>query len=125
MFNNVDFFVIHAGDVDRACAFYSNVFGWSFEPWGPPDFFLISTGPKEHPGIRGALEKRQEPLTGTGMRGFECTIGVADVDAIQTAVEANGGTIVMPPVTIPTVGRMIKFHDTEGNLVCAMRYDQH
>ena len=57
------------------------------------------------------------------MTGFECTISVEDVDAIAKAVEANGGKIIMPKVTIPTVGRLIFFQDPEGNVAGAMHYD--
>jgi uncharacterized protein len=53
----------------------------------------------------------------------ECTISVADVDATAAAVVARGGTVVMPKATIPTVGALIYFTDTEGNRVGAMRYD--
>ena len=121
--NNISFFVVHADDVPRAQRFYGNAFGWRFEAWGPPGFFLIHTGSKENPGIMGALQKRQEPVTGAGIIGYECTITVEDVHATQRAVEQSGGTIVMPPATIPTVGTMIKFHDTEGNLAGAMQYE--
>jgi len=57
--------------------------------------------------------------------GYECTIQVEDVDVVAQAVEANGGTIVLPKTTIPQVGAIIKFQDTEGNLVCAMQYEHN
>jgi len=57
------------------------------------------------------------------MTGFECTISVEDVDAIAKRVEANGGKVIMPKVTIPGVGRVIFFQDTEGNVAGAMHYD--
>jgi hypothetical protein len=34
-------FSINADDVQRAKGFYEAVFGWTFEPWGPPDFYLL------------------------------------------------------------------------------------
>ena len=71
--NDVVHFAIHANDCQRAKAFYEAVFGWSFEPWGPPNFWLIHTSPS---GIRGALQERRVPVEGQGMTGFECTIGV-------------------------------------------------
>ncbi len=121
---NVVHFAIHADDVERARTFYEAVFGWCFEAWGPPDFYLVNTGPEDDPGIHGALQKRQTPrLEGQGMDGFECTISVADVEAISQAVSRAGGTIVLPPTQIPTVGTMIQFRDTEGNLACAMQYE--
>lgn len=120
--NNVAHFAVNADDVERARTFYSAVFGWRFEPWGPPGFFLIATGSDADPGIRGSLQQRHEPLTGTGLRGFECTIACDDVVAVATAVERHGGTILLPPVEIPTVGTMIRFADPEGNVVGAMQY---
>jgi predicted enzyme related to lactoylglutathione lyase len=57
------------------------------------------------------------------MIGYECSFSVADVDAIAAAVEANGGTIVMPKVAIPGVGRLIFFKDTEGNIAGAIQFD--
>ncbi len=49
--NNIDRFAIHADDVSRARRFYENVFGWKFEAWGPPDFYLVTTGTPKEPGI--------------------------------------------------------------------------
>ncbi len=121
--NNVAHFDLHADDLPRARRFYERVFGWRFRPWGPPDFLLITTGTDDEPGIGGALVKRHQAVTGEGVGCFECTIAVDDVGAIQTAIEANGGRIVMSRVTILTVGQLIKFHDTEGNLVGAMQYE--
>jgi len=120
--NNVAYFAIHADDVRRARAFYERVFGWHFRPWGPPDFYLISAGPEGDPGIRGALQQRHEPRGEGGVNAFECTIAVADVEAIAAAVEEAGGEVVLPPTTIPTVGTMVRFRDTEGNVACAMKY---
>ena len=60
--NNVCHFAIHADDVGRARTFYEQVFGWRFEEWGPPDFYLIKTSNEQSPGILGALQKRTQPL---------------------------------------------------------------
>ena len=124
MANNVSFFSIQADDVDRARRFYEGVFQWRFEPWGPPGFYLIHTGDEQSPGIMGALQKRREPVTGTGMIGYECTMSVDDIDAAIRAVEAQGGSIAMAKFQIPTVGTGCYFHDTEGNLAGAMQYEQ-
>ncbi len=123
MANNVLFFAIHCDDVQRARRFYEQVFDWRCEPWGPPGFYLIRTGDDQDPGIMGSLQGRQQPLTGTGMQGFECTISVDDLDKTIRAIEANGGKIVMPKSTIPTVGTLVYFHDTEGNHAGAMQYE--
>jgi predicted enzyme related to lactoylglutathione lyase len=121
--NHVRHFAIHADDVERARAFYAAAFGWAFEPWGPPNFFLIRTGPAGDRGLQGALQERQAALSGAGMRGFECTIGVDDLDATLRKITEQGGEVVSRPFVIEGVGRLAFFHDTEGNRVGAMQYD--
>ena len=122
MSNNLAHFAINADDVSRARDFYENVFGWRFESWGPPDFFQISTGDDEG-SIRGALQKRRELVPGAPMVGYECTIGVKDIDAIADAITSAGGKLVMEKTTIAGVGHLIFFQDSEGNVVGAMQYD--
>jgi predicted enzyme related to lactoylglutathione lyase len=121
--NNVVHFAIHADDVERARAFYEGAFSWRFEPWGPPGFYRAFTGDQAHPGIEGALHQRTGPRAETGMRGFLCSLGVADIDAARAAIVRHGGTITMEKVNIPTVGVLIEFHDPEGNVVQAMQYE--
>jgi predicted enzyme related to lactoylglutathione lyase len=122
--NNLASFAIHVDDVQRARRFYEAVFGWIFEPWGPPDFYLIHTGDDADPGIQGLMHKRQQPRSGTGLNGFEPTFAVDDVDAILARVERAGGRITMRKSPIPTVGVLVRFEDTEGNDVGAMKYEQ-
>ncbi|MGQ0805355.1 MAG: VOC family protein [Actinomycetota bacterium] len=122
MANNVVHFAIHADDVDRARRFYEGVFGWRFEAWGPPGFYRIHTGTDDDPGIEGALHERHEPLDGKGMRGFECTVSVDDLDGIKARVTEHGGSVMLDGFEIPTVGTLVQFRDTEGNVCTAMRY---
>ena len=122
MAHNVVHFAVHADDVDRARRFYAAVFGWRFEAWGPPNFYRIHTGPPDDPGIEGALHERQEPLDGRGVRAFECTVAVDDLAAARATVVEHGGTIRTQDIEIPGVGTLFQFLDTEGNVLCAMRY---
>jgi len=122
--NPVAFFAIHADDVERARVFYGKVFGWSFDSWGPPDFYLITTGTEVDRHLRGALQRRAEPLNGEGMRGFECSIAVESVDAIGRLVEEHGGTVTLPKSAIPGIGWVVKLRDTEGNDVAAVEYQR-
>ena len=115
--NNLAHFAIHAEDTERARSFYESVFDWQFNPYGPPNFYQIATGGDGD--VRGALQE----VHGEQIRGFECTISVTDLDATLNKVKANGGTIVLDKCVIPSVGWLFKFHDTEGNLVVAMQYD--
>jgi predicted enzyme related to lactoylglutathione lyase len=121
--NDLKHFAVHADDVNRAKQFYESVLGWRFTAWVPPNFFLIKTGTDEDPGVQGALQGRREIVPGKPMFGFECTVGVSSIDETIAAVETNGGKIVMPKFYIPTVGTLIFFEDTEGNVVGAMQYE--
>ncbi len=121
--NHIRHFAVHADQVERARSFYETVFGWHFEPWGPPEFYLIRTGPADDRGVQGALQARQQPLDGAGVCGYECTIGVDDLDEVLARIPRFGGIIVSPPFVIDGVGRLAFFHDTEGNRVGVMQYD--
>jgi predicted enzyme related to lactoylglutathione lyase len=110
---------INCDDVERGKRFYEAVFGWKFQPWGPPGFFNTSD-----PGVMAAVQGRRELVPGVRMTGMECSFGVEDIDATQAAVERMGGKIVMPKVTIPTVGTLIFFEDPEGNFAGAMQYEK-
>ena len=115
----VHHFAINADDVQRAKGFYEKVFGLTYKPWGPPDFYQAEAG---H-GVVTALQGRREIKPGAKMIGCEVTFGVDDLDATIKAIEAGGGKIVMPPYYIGGVGSLIWFEDTEGNLMGAMKYD--
>ncbi len=119
MAGTVRHFAVLTDDTDRAMAFYGAVFGWTFEAWGPPGFYLITNA-----GIQGAMHKRESPLTGEGLRAFEVTVGVDDLETTRAAVLAHGGKITMEPYHIPGVGTLIWIEDTEGNRVGAMKYDE-
>lgn len=114
--NKFAHFAIEAGDVARARDFYQAVFGWSFEPWGPPNFYLINGA-----GVHGALQERREPAP-EGRKGFECSFAVDDVKASVALIKKAGGVISGPEVSIPTVGTLVSFEDTEGNAAIIIQY---
>ena len=123
MASNLASFAIHADDVQRCRRFYEAIFDWRFEPWGPPDFYLVHTGDERNPGVQGLMHKRQQPRGNGGPNCFECTIAVGDLDAVTAAIKQHGGRIIMEKAPVPTVGVLTKFEDTEGNVLGAMAYD--
>jgi uncharacterized protein len=115
--NKLAHFAIEADDVDRARRFYEHVFGWTFEPWGPPGFYLIHGA-----GVHGALQSRREPLP-EGRKGFQCSFAVDDLDSSMALIRAAGGTVAAHTHTIPTVGRLVEFLDTERNEAIIIQYE--
>ena len=117
-------FAINADDLPRARRFYETVFGWKFQSWGPPGFYMVEMGKADpQPLFRGSLQQRRELVPGVRMTGFECTISVPDIDAVAAAIPASGGKIVMQICTLAGIGRLLFFQDPEGNLAGAMQYD--
>ncbi len=112
-------FAINVDDVPRAKRFYEEVFGWSFTPWGPPGFFQTGATGEGH---MGALQGRRD-IGGLKMPGMEISFGVDDIHATVAAIQANGGKVIMQPFHIETVGHLIFFQDTEGNVAGAMQYE--
>jgi uncharacterized protein len=111
-------FEIHAAEPERAIAFYTALFDWTFERWemGEFPYWTIKTG-ADGPGIDGGLLPRPGPAPepGAGLNGFAVTVGVADLDATLATAQSHGGTIALPEQTIPGVGRLAYLLDPEGN----------
>jgi predicted enzyme related to lactoylglutathione lyase len=122
--NSVVHFEIFADNVERGRKFYERVFGWSFEVAGPPDFYLIATGPKSDPGItHGLIARRGGAAVQGPINSFRCTVSVRSITETVAAIEAAGGKLRSPIIEIPDVGRVAEFSDTEGNIACAMQYE--
>lgn len=113
-------FAINADDVPRAKRFYEDVFGWTFTPWGPPNFYQTRDAGD---GVMGALQGRRELAPGVKTNALETTFAVEDIAATLAALETAGAKILLPRVRIEGVGDLIYFQDLEGNIVGAMQYD--
>jgi predicted enzyme related to lactoylglutathione lyase len=118
-------FEIHADDPERAAKFYNQVFDWKVEKWkGTEDYWLVTTGLDNEPGINGGLMKREEPASRNSIIAYVCTVGVDSVDKFAEKITANGGSIVAPKMAIPGVGWLAYCKDTEGNMFGIMQSDE-
>lgn len=103
-------FEVGADDLGRAAQFYCDVFDWDIQKWeGPMEYWLITTGSHDQPGINGALMKRE----------FANTANAAGVDSVGAYVEkiaADIGEAVTPKMAVPVVGYFTYCRDTEGNI---------
>jgi predicted enzyme related to lactoylglutathione lyase len=119
---NLGHFAIECDDVERARAFYEAVFGWTIKPWGPPNYYHITTGTPDQPGILGDLRERPHKL-GQGepsVGGYICTINVRSLRDVLAAAQAHGGKLHSPPYLIEGVGTVAYIEDSEGNRVGLM-----
>jgi len=87
-------------DVRQTREFWSKVFGWMFVKHpGPVDYWGVSTGADDTPGIHGGL---MTPRDGQ----VRCVpwIEVADVEASAADIVNAGGVITVPKMPVPGVG---------------------
>ena len=104
-------FEINADDPERAIKFYSDVFGWKINKWeGPVDYWFVTTGPDDRPGINGGIMKRPSPSASTVN-----TINVPSIDDYMAKVKDADGKIIGEKTAIPGVGYLAYCLDTEGN----------
>ena len=110
-------FEIPADDVARAKAFYEKTFGWKIKPYpmpaGAPEYLAVTTRKKGEPGIDGGMMKRNMPG-----QPFTNYLTVKSIDAMNQAVQANGGVVVLPKQAIgPSMGWISAFKDPENNVI--------
>ena len=104
-------FEIPADDPDRAKAFYSGLFDWSFaDPIPGLDGYHLFTTPVGQEGMGGAIGKRGENAP-DAVRSY---LTVDSIDDSLAAATANGGSIVVPKTDIG-IGWYAAITDTEGN----------
>ncbi len=112
-------FEIPVDDPERAARLYSDALGWQASKWeGPVEYWLVTTGPADEPGIDGALTPRGGRAT-----TWTNTVDVASVDETLEKVQAAGGKVLAPRMAVPGVGWAAYCEDTEGNTFVLMQAD--
>jgi predicted enzyme related to lactoylglutathione lyase len=103
-----------APDVDAAKAFYGGLFGWDATDEHDPDSGeRIYTNFRKDGRIVAGCSQQMPGME--GMPPFWNTyIAVDDVDQIAKAVEAAGGTTMLPAMDVMEEGRMAVFGDPTG-----------
>lgn len=116
MSNAVSWFEIHVSDMDRAKAFYQNVFAKELMDMSGPnsDMFAFPWTPGAA-NSAGALVKSEfaKPSSEGTLVYFECD----NVDVELGRVEANGGNVIAPKMSIGEFGFIGQAMDTEGNRI--------
>jgi len=101
-------FELCVNDIDKAQAFFSKIFDWSFEKWeGPVRYDMVKTGAE--PG--GGMMKKTDEMPHACLSVY---FDVDDIDATLKKAEGAGATIVVPKMEIPDMGWHGMFTDPEG-----------
>lgn len=95
--------------VARSKEFYSNVFGWSFQDYGPDYASFSAPEAGMDGGFRtGSIQSPDRP------DGPLIVLYASDLSAVEEAIRTAGGTITVPPFSFPG-GRRFHFSDGAGN----------
>ena len=105
--NKIDYIEIPANDLAKAKTFYSAVFNWKFEDYGP-EYCAFNDG-----RLNGGFFRSQQH-TSTANGSALVVLYADDLEATLTRVEAHGGTIVRDIFAFPG-GRRFHFADSNGN----------
>lgn len=115
-------FELMTSDTDAAARFYGDVIGWTAGGFGGATFTGADYGVFSAPDGEGVAGLMKAPAQMPAPRWFGY-IGVDDVDAAAARIEAEGGSIHLPPSTIEGVGRMAMVADPQGAVFYVMRGD--
>lgn len=108
-------FEIHADDPARCAKFYDELFGWSAERFGDQDYWIVTTGMPNEPGIDGAIVQRRGG-SGDKINSYVSTVDVSNIDKYIGRAKDLGAEQVVPKQEVPGVGWTAYFKDTEGNI---------
>lgn len=100
-----------------AAEFYCTVLGVQASRMpGPMDYTLLKAGGKESAGIM-AISPEMGPVPPSWMAYFT----VADADASVARARSLGGSLLMGPRDIPSIGRFAVLQDPQGAVFCVFR----
>lgn len=109
-------------DPGASRTFYDKVLGWEIdaESSAGMDYRMIATG---NGNVGGVMRLTDEMATGGATPKWLFYIGVEDVDATAAEITAAGGSVLMPPWSIPGIGRLAVVADPQGIPFYIMRGD--
>ena len=121
--NRITHFEIYTNDPEAGQPFYRDVFGWKFEKFegGPIEYWLVTTGADNQPGINGGLTKPREGHS----PGTINTVAVQSLEQTIETIERHGGKICVPKITIPKVGWLAYAEDPGGNVFGIIEPNTH
>jgi len=110
-------FHLPADDVERAAAFYREVFGWEFQsfPNSPVPYLVYQPNGDAGAGVPAAITQRQEIV-----KAPVPTIEVENIDQAMTDIAMKGGQQARVQ-DIPGLGRFGYAIDSEGNVIALLQ----
>jgi uncharacterized protein len=100
-------------DADAAQAFYGTVLGWTFASSGQPgmDYRIVNMGENSVGGLMAITKDMADHGARPTWLGY---LAADDVDATVAQIQQKGGSVQMPAMDIPMVGRIAMVADPQG-----------
>lgn len=112
-FNALFWVELHHSDLPGALSFYGSLFDWRAKQKETPglEYHVLSTAEGDQDTASfGGLTTAQNGMAPRWMPYF----GSGDTDAVVAKVKENGGTVLLPPMDVPGVGRVSWVLDPSG-----------
>jgi uncharacterized protein len=118
----VNHFEIYTDNPESVQPFYRDIFGWKFQKFegGPVEYWLITTGPDDQPGINGGMTRPREGQN----PGTINTVAVKSLDQTIKKIEKSGGKICVPKMAIPKIGWLAYAEDPAANVFGIIEPDE-
>ncbi len=106
-------------DPKAAVAFYGALLGWTAKDMGAEmgGYQVVSVGDAQVAGIMS-----NPPGAPPMPPSWGCYVTVTDVDGSVARCGQLGGKTLVPPMDVPTVGRMAVIQDPQGATLSLMQY---
>lgn len=104
----------------RAAEFYGSLFGWTIEAMDMPTgrYHVAKVGDTAVAGMMSNPDPSC-PMPPS----WSCYVTVSNVDEAIAKCTALGGSVLMPPMDVPTVGRMACIRDPQGATLNLITYE--
>lgn len=106
-------------DPAAAEGFYGSVIGWGTQPYGGDTPYTMWT--VEEKPIGGVMELPEEAARMGTPPHWIGYISTPDVDATTAQAKELGGTVLVGPEDIPSVGRFVIMEDPQGAVISAFQ----
>lgn len=107
-------------DMDKARAFYGELFGWQMDP-GPPEaggYTMCLKGARSAAGV-GPKQQPEQPSA------WVTYLAADDVEDAVAKVKEHGGQVLMEPMDVMEVGRMAIAVDPAGSVFGIWQAGEH
>jgi len=110
--NKIIYLELPSTDVPSTKRFYADLFGWTFQDYGPTYAAFSNSG------LEGGFNADPSQRTKAPLAVIETD----NIEAMEAQVREAGGTIIVPTFPFPG-GRRFHFLDPHGNELAIMQAD--